>query len=250
MTTKQKQRQLRCLGFYTDLIDGAWGQLSADATEAFQGAFGLPVTGVFDKATEKMSMEIISNIQSSVGTDVDGCAGPDTESYIRKWQKAHGLQQTGIADAATREAMSGDVPTVDEPEEVPAEMPTQSNVWAEVKFFQRHEFRCNCGKYCDGYPVEMSPALVRNLEKMRIHFGRPMNINSGVRCRQHNIDEGGAGDSQHLYGHAADIRTIKGTTPAQMAAYAEKLYPNSGGIGVYSWGIHVDDRPNKARWVS
>lgn len=63
--------------------------------------------------------------------------------------------------------------------------------------------------------------------------------------------------SQHLYGKAADI-WISGVTVEQIAAYAETLLPNRGGIGRYpkegradrthGW-VHIDTRAAKSRWV-
>jgi hypothetical protein len=43
------------------------------------------------------------------------------------------------------------------------------------------------------------------LEKIRIHFGRPVNVNSGYRGPALNKAIGGAKKSQHLTGQAADI---------------------------------------------
>lgn len=116
-----------------------------------------------------------------------------------------------------------------------------------TEHFKRSEFRCKCGKYCDGYPVEPSEELLELLEKIRNHFDAPVTIASGVRCKQHNTNVGGASKSQHMYGTAADIK-VAGKTPKQVAAYAETLMPNSGGIGLYSTWTHVDVRSTKARW--
>jgi len=122
------------------------------------------------------------------------------------------------------------------------------NWWDDIKYFKRSEFACKCGKHCNGYPVEPAEDLVKLLDQIRAHFGKPCIVNSGIRCEKHNTAVGGASASQHLYGKAADIATISGTTPAKMAAYVETLMPNSGGIGIYSWGIHVDIRSTKSRW--
>jgi uncharacterized protein YcbK (DUF882 family) len=46
---------------------------------------------------------------------------------------------------------------------------------------------------------------------------------------------------------AADIK-VKGIAPEKVAAYAEKLLPGTGGIGVYDTFVHVDVRSTKARW--
>ena len=53
-------------------------------------------------------------------------------------------------------------------------------------------------------------------------------------------------DSQHLYGLAADLHSA--ASPAQMLAVAEDVMGHTGGIGLYSWGIHVDKRSGYARW--
>jgi hypothetical protein len=58
-----------------------------------------------------------------------------------------------------------------------------------------------------------SPAVItalktlceRVLEPVRKHFGRPMAINSGYRSPAVNKAVGGAADSQHVRGEAADI---------------------------------------------
>lgn len=62
-----------------------------------------------------------------------------------------------------------------------------------------------------------------------------------------NSAVGGTTYSQHLYGTAADIK-ISGVSPKKVAAYAEKLLPNSGGIGTYGTFTHIDVRSQKSRW--
>ncbi len=96
-------------------------------------------------------------------------------------------------------------------------------------------------------PIFISPELVELLQKIRDHFGKAVVINSGFRTARHNKSCGGAAYSQHLYGTAADI-TVKGVKPADVAAYAETLLPDSGGIGLYATFVHVDVRETKARW--
>lgn len=95
--------------------------------------------------------------------------------------------------------------------------------------------------------VFVSPALVEVLEKVRVHFGKPVHINSGYRTEAKNKAVGGAAYSQHKYGLAADI-TISGVSPARVAAYAETLLPNTGGIGIYKTFTHIDVRKVKSRW--
>ncbi len=109
--------------------------------------------------------------------------------------------------------------------------------------FKVREFRSTDGADA----IFVDPKLVEVLQSIRSHFGRPVVITSGYRTHQRNRAVGGATLSQHLYGTAADIQ-ISGVKPADAAAYAETLLPDTGGIGIYSWGIHVDTRDVKSRW--
>ncbi|MBQ8693394.1 MAG: DUF882 domain-containing protein [Synergistaceae bacterium] len=109
--------------------------------------------------------------------------------------------------------------------------------------FSKKEFACKCGCGFDT-PV---PELVDKLEIFRELCGnRATYINSACRCVKHNAKVGGAKNSQHVKGTAADIRLIPGMTVDQMAKLAEQA--GFDGIGIYSWGIHVDVRGYKARW--
>ena len=109
--------------------------------------------------------------------------------------------------------------------------------------FKVNEFACNDGSD----PIFISSDLVKVLQKIRTHFGKPVVINSAYRTVTKNKAVGGATYSQHLYGMAADIH-IDGVTPKQIAAYAETLLPDSGGIGIYSTFTHIDVRKTKSRW--
>ena len=68
--------------------------------------------------------------------------------------------------------------------------------------FSRHEFACKCG--CG--EAEVSPLLIEQLQRLRDYTGEPVRITSGRRCEAHNAAVGGAKNSQHLLGLAADIR--------------------------------------------
>lgn len=109
--------------------------------------------------------------------------------------------------------------------------------------FKVREFACEDGSDV----VFVSDGLVQVLQAIRSHFGRTTNVNSGYRTPSHNKKVGGEEYSQHLYGLAADIE-VKGINPKTVAAYVEKLLPNMGGIGIYSWGVHIDVRKTKSRW--
>ena len=96
-------------------------------------------------------------------------------------------------------------------------------------------------------PIFIAPKLVEVLQKIRSHFNKPVTINSAFRTAARNTAVGGAKYSQHLYGTAADI-VVSGIAPKDVAEYAEKLMPNTGGIGIYSTFTHIDVRKEKSRW--
>lgn len=106
--------------------------------------------------------------------------------------------------------------------------------------FNLREFACrHCGM------VRLDPALVDKLQQLRDRVGRPIIITSGYRCEAHNRAVGGAANSQHLLGKAADIQ-VEGMGPAALAAHAEVI--GFGGIGIYGNFVHVDTRATTARW--
>lgn len=112
-----------------------------------------------------------------------------------------------------------------------------------TKNFKTTEFDCKCGKYCSTTLIDK--ALVNQLQMIRDHFDKPVLINSGYRCVRHNRNVGGANNSQHLYGKAADI-VVKGVSPQTVAKYAETI--GFKGIGTYRTFTHVDTRKKRARW--
>lgn len=116
--------------------------------------------------------------------------------------------------------------------------------------FKVREFRCRDGSET----VMVDETLTVVLQCIREHFGKPVTITSGYRTAAHNAAVGGAKSSQHLLGRAADIR-VEGVSVEDVAAYAESLMPDWGGVGRYpvkagrttGW-VHVDTRAEKARW--
>lgn len=108
--------------------------------------------------------------------------------------------------------------------------------------FKCKEFKCQDGSDL----IIVDPELLRILEAVRTHFNAPVTINSGYRTPQHNYVVGGVNSSYHLYGMAADI-VVSGVKPQTVYNYINSMM-HDGGIGLYSWGVHVDTRPIKSRW--
>lgn len=109
--------------------------------------------------------------------------------------------------------------------------------------FRVREFACTDGSD----PIFIDTDLVKILQKIRNHFGKAVTITSAYRTPGKNKAVGGTTYSQHLYGTAADIK-VKGVTPKKVAAYAETLLKNKGGIGIYKTFTHIDVRAVKSRW--
>ena len=112
-----------------------------------------------------------------------------------------------------------------------------------TKNFTDEEFACKCGCGFKG----ISKKLVEELQILRDTLNAPITINSGCRCEAHNKKVGGAVDSQHTKGIAADI-VVKGFKPETVYQLLEQRHPNTYGLGLYKTWVHIDVRPIKARW--
>lgn len=104
--------------------------------------------------------------------------------------------------------------------------------------FSRAEFACACGCGFDA----IDAATLEILEAVRHHFGAPVTVTSAARCRKHNANVGGASNSQHLVGRAADIQ-VKGHPPAIVADFIQERFPDAS-VGRYRTFTHVDTRTN------
>ena len=123
----------------------------------------------------------------------------------------------------------------------------------------RHEFECECGCGFDVVDYE----LIRLMQDAADYFKGLYNaskvfitITGPNRCASRNTEIGGAENSQHVFGKAADhhIDVIKDDShieipSTELAGYYEGRHPDRLGIGIYSGGrVHLDSRDYKARW--
>lgn len=180
---------------------------------------------------------------------VDGDWGSGSREACRAFQRDRELTVDGYGgpetDKALRYAVGNDLM---KPEPVEDEVVVSKNetttgtFWDEIEFFDREELRCKCGgKYCNGFPAEPHEATVRFADAIRKRIGKPIPVNSGLRCPTWNQIQGGVYNSNHMDGRAIDLGRPSGVTSAQMKAAAEEVMGNTGGIGIYDWGIHIDD---------
>ena len=117
------------------------------------------------------------------------------------------------------------------------------------KNFSRSEFACK-GTNCCGHSAPVHPELISALQDLRDQLNLPLSITSGFRCNRHNESVGGAVQSFHTLGMAADVSCPDGMTAEDLAQTAETIPAfQQGGIGIYPSWVHLDVRTTgKARW--
>lgn len=176
---------------------------------------------------------------------IDGVAGKQTGDAVESFQRDNGLVHDRVWGPKTEEkakynfnhnvfrpkAQAGTVNTAPAQSAVidPAPIKTggTGTFWDTVRYFTRTEFRCPCGKWCNGYPVEPKEKLVRFMDALRAHFGREVTIvppdghsgGSGVRCNQYNATfSNAASNSTHKEGRACDF-SVNGVAASDIASY-------------------------------
>lgn len=102
--------------------------------------------------------------------------------------------------------------------------------------FKPSEFAC---KHCGELPeLQDHVDLLDKLEDLRQLIGKPLRINSGHRCRTHNLIVGGAPYSQHK-ALAVDL-SLTGHDPLKLYTSAKAV--GFLGIGLGDTFIHLDMR--------
>jgi uncharacterized protein YcbK (DUF882 family) len=110
--------------------------------------------------------------------------------------------------------------------------------------FSRFEFGCRCG--CEFNSVDAE--LLHVLEKdVRGYYNKVVAVTSGCRCFAWNDYVDGTEDSLHLVSKAADI-AVENTLTLAVYHYLDNKFPDKYGIGLYDNWVHIDVRPQRARW--
>jgi uncharacterized protein YcbK (DUF882 family) len=111
--------------------------------------------------------------------------------------------------------------------------------------FKGEEFICKCGE-CKIIPNSLAVAIAQlkdRLVTIRKALRKPVIINSAIRCAKHNKAVGGAENSKHLLGRAADIR-VEGYSGEKLTGAIEALIGTGdledGGVGTYETFVHYD----------
>lgn len=115
--------------------------------------------------------------------------------------------------------------------------------WNYAPYFTEDEMRCRCG--CGR--LAMNDGTMVRFYRFREEWGRPIFVSSACRCELHPKEMAkplsrtlrphiGVGDG----GNAVDSMIL----PEFRYAYIELAIKHGfTGIGVYSWGVHLDDVP-------
>lgn len=202
LNVRQRQMDLNFLNYSTGGIDGIEGAGTKSAYKAFQRDFGLVSDGIYGPATNDKLVNVIKDIQTKIGANPDGVAGPETIQKCKEYQAKSGLNADGICGPATRNKLNS------------------SNIsWDNILHFKPSEMTCKCG--CGLNNTDLR--LMEILENIRSYFGdKPLIITSGCRCSKHNREVGGVQGSRHVLGKAADFY-IQGVPTSQLLNYCQSL---------------------------
>ncbi len=177
-----------------------------------------------------------------LGFDIkaDGIFGLNTLRAVRTFQQNSGIAVDGIAGRFTLAAIYDAVNQVE-------------MILPESTHFQYEDFisKADGDASTNGIPRmywDNIQALMDRLEMVRISIGNlPIIIRSGYRSPEYNRRIGGARQSQHMLGKAADIyikdKTLSCYQLASAIYFNQKLRPLFGGYGLGSdTNLHIDIR--------
>lgn len=172
---------------------------------------------------------------SQVNIVVDGDFGPATAGAVKRFQAAYGLSADGIAGPQTQSKLNS---------LESSDGSTLHFEWSE--FTDRISGTFSGGKLSAAAVKENVRRLMWKLEALRLKCGNhPVTVNSGFRSIQHNADVGGASDSMHLYGTAADLAV---STVANKTVYQKAETSGFSGLETYTADHqHVDSRADLGR---
>lgn len=167
------------------------GPAAADGCYTWSGALQQGASG---EPVRQLQIRLAGWVDRGEVLAVDGNFGPRTKAAVMKFQAAYGLQVDGSAGPQTQSKL----------------YELQDDDCTPIHFTYPE---LDCGtNYTGSSKVSQATAKARTLqvmwqlEALRHKLGdRPININSGFRSDSCNSRAGGASNSPHLYGLAADL---------------------------------------------
>jgi zinc D-Ala-D-Ala carboxypeptidase len=172
---------------------------------------------------------------SQTRVSIDSEFGPGTAAAVKRFQSAYGLSADGVVGPNTQTKLNA------------LEQSDGSTVhfnWSE--FTDRVSGTFNGGKVSAATARENARRCMYKLEALRLKLGnKAITVNSGFRSIQHNSDIGGASDSMHMYGTAADL-DVPGV--ANKTVYQKAETCGFSGLETYNTDHqHVDSRADLGR---
>jgi uncharacterized protein YcbK (DUF882 family) len=117
------------------------------------------------------------------------------------------------------------------------------------EYFSPYEFVCK-GKNCCGNSYPIAEKVLEALHILRVYIKKPIIINSGFRCRRYNKKIGGAKESFHTLGLAADIMVQEMDALELYNIVLNHSWFQNCGIGSYTGFVHIDFRGVKVTWTT
>ncbi len=115
------------------------------------------------------------------------------------------------------------------------------------EYFTDGELNCNCG--CGTKPTRKAYDA---LTQLRLAYKKPILVNSGARCEEHNKKVGGVHNSRHFVNRDAfDVQISGGKDDyALFQHYAiEAGFNGFGYLNIKNGTLHIDMRENRKIWT-
>ncbi|MET7640763.1 D-Ala-D-Ala carboxypeptidase family metallohydrolase [Streptomyces sp. NPDC005438] len=150
--------------------------------------------GASGEAVRQLQIRVAGYPGTGSQIAIDGQFGPATKAAVQRFQSAYGLSADGVAGPQTFNKI----------------YELQDDDCTPVNFTYGELNRCNSdwsgGKVSAATAKSNALVTMWKLQAMRHAMGdKPITVNGGFRSVSCNSAVGGAPNSRHMYGHAADL---------------------------------------------